>query len=643
MRRILLLALAILALCAARSSFAAHRGNSASVVATTCPQGTADTNDGCGGANPNAAFKNASFFTTVQQSGQGPYAARPAWNVAGVDYPVGAEADTGLLSIEANIPSGCTLSIISHQLQGCTSDLNISGYRFNGFGISLTGRNISIDNSHFTMTADNCRNYTGSGMLRTAGGGAVGITITNSTFDFDSTCAFNSPLYKTGTDPGLQTQATFPMSITSSTMTVSGSSVGKIRVGQYADWSGRSAPTQITALTAPTSATISSISISGNIATVTTSTAHGLAAGAGIIFTGQTSTGYSGQSEVISAPTSTTFTYQIPANNIVPTGSATGTMGGYTITWLSGASANGSTWTVVGTSSAGSATATTGPVQTTMNGPIATGGSGPLVLKYNANLDSGQFASSSNEVDARFNFEKIITVGGQHINFIFNSPSPGTTNSFAEEYNTVYWDQNQAAIGAGTGTMDYFTQKSAGTGQVTATLVSLSNNTIVANSSLFGGGGKNTNALVRYLSQSNVSSGVIRYTLTGGVMTVTSVTSGVVTAGYYAQCTACTIPVLISAFGGTCAGVACTGSGGTGTYLVSNNVDTATQTSADRTVSAYPGIITTLNVNNNYYDATGADGVYNFDIGNVPVGTMNSTGNVNMLTGNSCNWGGTCN
>ena len=525
-----------------------HHGTATAPV--TCPQGTGTPGDGCSGANQSAVFINSTFFSTVQQSGQGAYATRPPWNVAGVDFPVGAEADNTLLDVSTNVPAGCSLVTASHWIR-CVNGVTLSGYRFNGWGIYADVEPLSVNNSHFTMTADNCRNYQGSGMLRTAGTGGVGggISITNSTFDFGDGCKMNADLYGTANDPGFVDQSSGTASISGTTLTYSGTPSGTVRAFQYIKCAG-----------------------CGNVY---------IASGSGLVWT-------------LSA--------------------SQGTIGPVTVT--------------------------TGPVQTNENGPIATGGSGPLVLQYNVNLESGQFASSSNEADARWNYEKIISVNGQHVNFIFNSPSPGTTNSFVEDFNTVYWDQY--AENGGTGTVDYFTQKSGGTGQVTATLVSLSNNTVVANNSK-PNSSTNTNALVRFLSQSNTSSGTIKYTLTGGVMTVTSVGTGVVTAGYYAQCTACSVPILISAFGGTCAGIACTGSGGTGTYLVSNSVDTVNMTAQFLNVGAYPGIITTLNVNNNYFDKTGASGAYNFDVGNVPVGTLNSTGNKNMLTGNSCNYGGTCN
>lgn len=51
-----------------------------------CPQGTADPNDGCSGAQTAGSVQHSNFFTGYTSVS---YAHRPAWNVSGVDYPVG--------------------------------------------------------------------------------------------------------------------------------------------------------------------------------------------------------------------------------------------------------------------------------------------------------------------------------------------------------------------------------------------------------------------------------------------------------------------------------------------------------------------------------------------------------------------------
>ena len=73
-----------------------------------CPQGSAYA-DGCAGASQSATFQQSNFFTYAAQSGQ-TLSSRPPWNVAGVDYPVGATTAVGSLTNPAagGLPSGCT-------------------------------------------------------------------------------------------------------------------------------------------------------------------------------------------------------------------------------------------------------------------------------------------------------------------------------------------------------------------------------------------------------------------------------------------------------------------------------------------------------------------------------------------------------
>lgn len=74
--------------------------------------------------------------------------------------------------------------------------------------------------------------------------------------------------------------------------------------------------------------TISSITISGSTATVTTGSAHGLLIGTVVILVGQTPSGYAGTVTVATVPSTTTFTYTI-AGNSPPVVSAT-VVGTYT-------------------------------------------------------------------------------------------------------------------------------------------------------------------------------------------------------------------------------------------------------------------------------------------------------------------------
>jgi type IV pilus assembly protein PilY1 len=80
------------------------------------------------------------------------------------------------------------------------------------------------------------------------------------------------------------------------------------------------------------SSNISSISGSGTTATVTTTAAHGFAAGNSITISGVTPTEYNGTFNIVSVPTSTTFTYTTtppagPGSNQSSTGTITSTVG----------------------------------------------------------------------------------------------------------------------------------------------------------------------------------------------------------------------------------------------------------------------------------------------------------------------------
>jgi hypothetical protein len=85
----------------------------------SCPNGNSYA-DGCAGANQSALFQHANFFTGYAQQTTGAktaYDIRPPWNVAGVDYPVGAYTPLASLQDPATaspgvgfgkIPTGCT-------------------------------------------------------------------------------------------------------------------------------------------------------------------------------------------------------------------------------------------------------------------------------------------------------------------------------------------------------------------------------------------------------------------------------------------------------------------------------------------------------------------------------------------------------
>ena len=172
MTRALLLTASLLALAGCATARPIHGGGGGMPAPPgTCPQG-GGYNDGCAAAIQTANFQNATLFTANPVSGQGPYAVRPPWNVAGADYPVGY--DTTVLNTSAETaqnkpsylqtlyPTWCKFTaasstgpatVVCNGLK-TASPLNISGIDFgddgctylNIFGFS---GDINITNSRF--------------------------------------------------------------------------------------------------------------------------------------------------------------------------------------------------------------------------------------------------------------------------------------------------------------------------------------------------------------------------------------------------------------------------------------------------------------------------------------------------------------
>lgn len=287
------------------------------------------------------------------------------------------------------------------------------------------------------------------------------------------------------------------------------------------------------------------------------------------------------------------------------------------------------TWTLdKAQANLGPVTVTTGPVMNTANGTIA--GGGPITATYNANLGYGQFIGSGvlDDVVVKYNYGKILSTCGQHVNFVINLPqNPGTIGKYIQDFNTVYWDK-AACASTGTGTLDEFvTGPAAKTGPVTTTLSQSNNNVVVSNLSAREGNGKVTAALLRFLNQTGAVSAVIDYSLSNGEMDVVAINrDGPIKIGDYVSCGRCRAPIRIVAFG--------SGNGGTGTYKVSNSIDSVRE--KNRQSFPYPGQISQLNWNENYLDATGANGPFLTDSAHVPVGSVNIQGNIDMLSGRAC-------
>lgn len=161
-------------------------------------------------------------------------------------------------------------------------------------------------------------------------------------------------------------------------------------------------------------ATISSITISGNIATVTTSTAHGLTAGQSIVtLTGQTSALYAGSYTIATTPTATTFTYLVPSNN-APTATAT-VVGSYIV--YSGVVAGGTV---------ASATTTTATV-------------GQITTSASHGLEVGSVISTVSFTPGAYNVTgvAVASVGSNTTFTIPLASAPGSTASAVGSYNVV--------------------------------------------------------------------------------------------------------------------------------------------------------------------------------------------------------------
>ncbi len=140
-----------------------------------------------GGTNRLATTVSVGY---AAQSGQGSYKVRPAWNVAGVDYPVGYFTPLDkLIDVRASPPAGCSLRNFgpSVGLQ-CTGSgaLAISGYRFDlhgGTWLIINSPNYTsatITNSYFLNGPVSDRNGGSLIIVSNLGGDLI---VTNSTLD----------------------------------------------------------------------------------------------------------------------------------------------------------------------------------------------------------------------------------------------------------------------------------------------------------------------------------------------------------------------------------------------------------------------------------------------------------------------------
>ena len=164
---------------------------SATTAPPKCPFQATELSDGCWSSYPLATTSIPDFFTGyAAQSGQGPYLVRPAWNVAGVDYPVGYYTPLAkLIDVRKSQPPGCALVAYGATTAlSCTGSgaLVISGYRFDLWGgtwlliNSTKYTSALVTNSYFLNGVSTDRNGGGLIVISNLNGN---LTVTNSTLD----------------------------------------------------------------------------------------------------------------------------------------------------------------------------------------------------------------------------------------------------------------------------------------------------------------------------------------------------------------------------------------------------------------------------------------------------------------------------
>ena len=149
------------------------RPAAAQTTTPVCPFTGTATIDGCSLSNPNATTLYPTFFTGyAAQSGQSPYKVRPAWNVAGVDYPVGYHTPLDqMIDARTSPPKGCALRWYGQSVAvSCTGSgtLSISGYRFDLHG----GTWLVINSANYSSAVIN-DSYFLNGPVSDRAGGAL--------------------------------------------------------------------------------------------------------------------------------------------------------------------------------------------------------------------------------------------------------------------------------------------------------------------------------------------------------------------------------------------------------------------------------------------------------------------------------------
>jgi hypothetical protein len=129
---------------------ATHSGSSTSTttaIAGNCPMGNAYA-DGCAAAVSGSA-QHPTLFADYHE------AARPPWNVAGVEFAVGVPSSHALRdpTVQANLPSGASVDTVNHLIRVTSNNVTLDSFDFSlhgGYSVYVTGASgTRVTNSYF--------------------------------------------------------------------------------------------------------------------------------------------------------------------------------------------------------------------------------------------------------------------------------------------------------------------------------------------------------------------------------------------------------------------------------------------------------------------------------------------------------------
>ena len=213
--------------------------------AVLCPQGLAYP-DGCAGHEAyltGAAVQHRDMFISYGDGdGQFEFRQRPPFNVAGVDYPVGANATTAIVDPIAVFPPGCENRLHNgdgQQWIACTftSDTTIRDYNFGLHGcIELRvhvaeGHKLTLINDYFKNGPNCARGY----YIILNGGATGSLELDNVTVDGDVE-SYQNWLYTGGSCAGYAEATCYDMTARSASLVswISGDPAGSLVVNYSA-------------------------------------------------------------------------------------------------------------------------------------------------------------------------------------------------------------------------------------------------------------------------------------------------------------------------------------------------------------------------------------------------------------------------